>query len=75
MLTPTNAARLGRPVTFGEVLGAKGNEPISLNAFKTATCVYCGAEPRLCVTTSPKGREVAVWIPQERCCARKPKQL
>lgn len=72
-MLPTNAKkRGGPPVTFAEALGAKDTGPLELNTVEAATCHACGAEPRLHVETSAKGREVMVWIPAEhRCTGRK----
>lgn len=68
MLLPTDAARSGRPVTFGEVLGVKEGEALMLNTAEAAVCHRCGAEPRLHTHASPKGREVVIWIPVDHIC-------
>lgn len=71
MFPPTDAPRSGRPVTFGEALGAREGEALELNTCKAAVCAHCGAEPRLYTHTSPRGREVAIWIPREHRCPLK----
>ena len=60
--------RLGRPVTFAEALGGKDDGPLEPNQMEQAVCARCGLEPRLYHHTSPGGREVIVWIPQEHKC-------
>jgi len=68
MLLPTDPTRSGLPVTFGEALGAKEGEALVLNTAEAAVCYRCNAEPRLYTHTSPKGRDVAIWIPAEHKC-------
>ena len=62
--------RKNRPVTLAEALGAKDDGPLELNRMEQAICGQCGLEPRLYHHVSPKGREVAVWIPQKHECRK-----
>lgn len=62
--------RLGRPATFAEVLGAKGDGPLELNKAETAACGRCGMEPRLYHTTTSSGRDVIAWIPVNHFCRK-----
>ncbi|AWN22190.1 hypothetical protein DKM44_02195 [Deinococcus irradiatisoli] len=68
MLRTDHLQRAGRPVSFSEALGAKEGEALELNTCASAVCGRCGAEPRLYTHTSPKGREVVIWIPVDHIC-------
>ena len=69
-MLPNSRLRQGT-VTFAQAIGAKANEPLELNTFEAATCHLCGLLPKLHTHTTPKGREIAMWIPAQHACPKK----
>lgn len=70
---PTDTTQRQGSVTFGEALGSREGEPLTLG--KPSPCAHCGDVAAPHQSCTPKGRTMLAYYPSDTCCQDRAREI